>query len=173
MQTFGLVGWSGSGKTTLLKQLIPELIQRGYSVSTVKHTHHHFDIDKKGKDSYQHREAGATEVVITGTQRWALLHENRGEAEPRIEDLLSRMSAVDLVLIEGFKSHPHDKMEIHRPDVDKPLLADDDPTVVAVATDAKDLTIDAECLDLNNVPLIADFILGWTGLNKKVKNATA
>jgi len=173
MQTFGLVGWSGSGKTTLLKQLIPEIIRRGFTVSTVKHTHHHFDIDKKGKDSYQHREAGATEVVITGTERWALLHENRGQKEPDISDLLSRMSPVDLVLIEGFKSHPHDKMEIHRPEVGKPLLAANDPTVIAVATDDENLATDIARLDLNNIATVADFILRWTGLDKKDDHGTA
>ena len=109
MKIFGLVGWSGSGKTTLVAKLLPELIGRGFRVSTMKHTHHNFDIDKKGKDSYEHRMAGATEVLITGAKRWAILHENRDDPEPSIDDLLARMENVDLLLIEGFKAHSHEK----------------------------------------------------------------
>ncbi|MCH7551519.1 MAG: molybdopterin-guanine dinucleotide biosynthesis protein B, partial [Proteobacteria bacterium] len=137
MKIFGLVGWSGSGKTTLVANLVPELIGRGFTVSTMKHTHHNFDIDKPGKDSHQHRLAGATEVLLTGSKRWALLHENRDAPEPSIDDLLARMEEVDLVLIEGFKSHKHQKMEIHRPSVGKPLLCPEDPTIVAVASDVE------------------------------------
>ena len=109
MKIFGLAGWSGSGKTTLLVGLIPELTQLGLTVSTIKHAHHRFDIDTPGKDSYEHRRAGATEVMVTSVDRWALMHENRGEGEPDVDTLISRMSPVDLLLIEGFKSYSHDK----------------------------------------------------------------
>ena len=112
MKIFGFAGWSGSGKTTLVKAVIPALIERGLKISTIKHTHHNFDIDRPGKDSFEHRAAGAHEVVITGAARWALLHENRGEPEPDINAMLSRMSPVDLVIIEGFKSYAHPKMEV-------------------------------------------------------------
>ncbi len=173
MKIFGLVGWSGSGKTTLVAKLVPELIGRGYSVSTMKHTHHNFDIDRKGKDSYEHRVAGATEVLLTGAKRWALLHENRDAPEPSIDDLLARMEDVDLVLIEGFKSHGHLKMEIHRPEVGKPLLCSDDPTIVAVASDADLADVDLPVIDLEDVKAIADFIIGHTGLEAGVRNGAA
>ncbi len=173
MKIFGLVGWSGSGKTTLVAKLVPELIGRGFSVSTMKHTHHNFDIDKKGKDSYEHRVAGATDVLITGAKRWALLHENRDAPEPSIDDLLARMEEVDLVLIEGFKSHGHQKMEVHRPEVGKPLLCGDDPTIVAVASDADLADVDLPVIDLEDIEAVADFIIGHTGLEAEVRNGAA
>jgi molybdopterin-guanine dinucleotide biosynthesis protein B len=177
VKIFGLVGWSGSGKTTLMAALLPELIGRSYTVSTMKHTHHNFDIDKKGKDSFEHRVAGATEVLITGTSRWALLHENRDAPEPPIEELLDRMDDVDLVLIEGFKSHGHQKMEVFRPDVGKALLAADDPTIIAVASDASDLPEladkDVALIDLDDVKAVADFIVGHTGLEAGARNGAA
>ena len=114
MQILGLAGWSGSGKTTLLTALLPLLTARGLRVSTVKHAHHGFDLDQPGKDSWRHREAGAHEVMIASSRRWALLHENEGE-EPSLAALLARLSPVDLVLVEGFKSYPHPKLEVHRP----------------------------------------------------------
>ena len=117
MRIFGLAGWSGSGKTTLVTGLLPALTGQGHTVSTMKHAHHNFDIDKPGKDSYRHRTAGATEVLVTSTNRWALLHENRGAPEPSLEQLVQRMTPVDLLLVEGFKAHAHDKLEIHRPSV--------------------------------------------------------
>ena len=169
MKIFGLVGWSGSGKTTLVAKLVPELIGRGLAVSTMKHTHHNFDIDKKGKDSYQHRIAGATEVLLTGAKRWALLRENRDASEPSIDDLLARMEEVDLVLIEGFKSHGHKKMEIHRPEVGKPLLCRDDPTIVAVASDAELADVDLPVIDLGDIGAVADFIIGHVGLEAGAK----
>jgi molybdopterin-guanine dinucleotide biosynthesis protein B len=115
MRIFGLAGWSGSGKTTLMTALIPELVSRGLSVSTLKHAHHAFDIDQPGKDSWRHRQAGAREVMISSQNRWALMHELRGAPEPTFEDLARRMSPVDLLLVEGFKRQPHPKIEIHRP----------------------------------------------------------
>jgi len=171
MKIFGLVGWSGSGKTTLVASLVPELIGRGFRVSTMKHTHHNFDIDKKGKDSYEHRMAGATEVLITGASRWALLHENRDGPEPAIDDLLARMEDVDLVLIEGFKSHRHQKLEVYRPAVGKPLLSADDPTIVAVASDAHLDDVSLPVIDLEDIQAIADFIIGH--LNLKIRDPKA
>src|SRR5882672_10099373 len=135
MKIFGLAGWSGSGKTTLLVKLIPELVGRGLAVSTIKHAHHAFDVDQPGKDSYAHREAGATEVLVSSSQRFALMHELRGAPEPSLEDLVRRMTPVDLLLVEGFKAHAHDKLEVHRPALGKPLLYGDDPGIVAVASD--------------------------------------
>lgn len=173
MKVFGLVGWSGSGKTTLLVKLLPELIGRGITVSTMKHTHHSVDIDQRGKDSYEHRRAGATEVLITGAKRWALLHENRGEPEPPIDALLAQMCEVDLVLIEGFKTHRHDKLEVFRPAVGKPMLATDDPTIVAVASDADLGDIGRPVIDLDDVRAIADFIVGHCRLKAKVRNGAA
>ena len=164
MKVFGLVGWSGSGKTTLLVNLIPELTARGLSVSTMKHTHHNFDIDRKGKDSYEHRAAGAHEVMLTSGKRWVLQRELRGEDEPDMDELIARMAPVDLILIEGFKSHRHDKMEIFRPSVGKPMLAVDDDTVVAVATDAALDGVTCPILDMNDVPAVADFIMAHCGL---------
>lgn len=166
MMTFGLVGWSGSGKTTLLTKILPELIGRGYTVSTMKHTHHRFDIDRPGKDSHEHRVAGATQVLITSSSRWALLTENRDDIEPEIDELIQRMDPVDLVLIEGFKSYPHAKLEVYRPSVGKPNLADDDDSIVAVATDEKVAVNGLPVLDLNDVPAIADFIEEFCGLSR-------
>ena len=165
MKIFGLVGWSGSGKTTLVAKLLPELIGRGYSVSNMKHTHHNFDIDRKGKDSCEHRVAGATEVLLTSAKRWAMLHENRDAPEPGIDDLLARMEDVDLVLIEGFKSHGHQKMEIHRPEVGKPLLCTDDPAIVAVASDAELKAVALPVIDLAHVKSFSDFIICLTWLD--------
>jgi molybdopterin-guanine dinucleotide biosynthesis protein B len=122
MRIFGLAGWSGSGKTTLLAALIPELAARGLTVSTIKHAHHEFDIDRPGKDSWRHRQAGAREVMVASSRRWALMHELRDAPEPPFEDLVARMSPVDLLLVEGWKWHPHPKLEVHRPSLGKSLL---------------------------------------------------
>jgi molybdopterin-guanine dinucleotide biosynthesis protein B len=159
VKLFGLAGWSGSGKTTLMRALVPELIRRGVTVSTIKHAHHSFDVDQPGKDSYEHRRAGATEVLVASAHRWALMHELRGTPEPSLEALIARMAPVALLLVEGFKRHPHPKLEIHRPVNGKPLLCPDDPHIVAVATDAVLDNLPVPRLDLNDVPTIADFIL--------------
>lgn len=164
MKVFGFAGWSGSGKTTLLCKLIPELVSRGLKVSTLKHAHHNFDVDKPGKDSYEHRQAGASEVMISSGNRWALMHELRGADEPKVEDLVGRMSPVDLLLIEGFKKSSHPKLEIHRPAVGKPLLHPDDSYVVAVASDQALEDLPLPSLDLNDVSGIADFIIAHCGL---------
>lgn len=132
MRLFGLAAWSGAGKTTLLARLLPELIARGLTVSTVKHAHHDFDLDQPGKDSFRHREAGATEVMITSSRRWALQHELRGAAEPALDELVARMSPVDLLLVEGFKRHAHPKLEVLRATLGKELLYPSDPLIRAI-----------------------------------------
>ncbi|MGA9323787.1 MAG: molybdopterin-guanine dinucleotide biosynthesis protein B [Xanthobacteraceae bacterium] len=136
MRVIGLAGWSGSGKTTLITKVIPVLVARGLKVSTIKHAHHAFDIDRPGKDSWQHREAGASEVVVASSRRWAIVHELRNEPEPPLEALLARLSPADLVIIEGFKRHAHPKLEIYRASVGKPLIYPQDDCVVAIASDA-------------------------------------
>jgi molybdopterin-guanine dinucleotide biosynthesis adapter protein len=158
MKTFGFAGWSGSGKTRLIVRLLPELISRGFSVSTIKHAHHNFDIDKPGKDSFEHRQAGASEVMIASEKRWALMHEHRGAAEPDAKALIAEMTPVDLVLIEGFKTHAHPKLEIHRSTLDKPLLYPEDPHIVAVASDKplEDLVLPR--FDVEDIRSVADFI---------------
>ncbi|MCG2671320.1 molybdopterin-guanine dinucleotide biosynthesis protein B [Bradyrhizobium sp. GCM10023182] len=135
MKVIGLAGWSGAGKTTLLTRLIPHFNAQGLRVSVIKHAHHQFDVDVPGKDSWRHREAGAAEVLVASSNRWALMHELRGAAEPRLPELLSKLSAVDLVMVEGFKREPHRKIEVHRAANAKPLLFPDDPGIVGIATD--------------------------------------
>jgi molybdopterin-guanine dinucleotide biosynthesis adapter protein len=164
---FGLAGWSGSGKTTLMTRLLPEIVGRGYSVSTMKHAHHAFDVDKPGKDSYEHRAAGATEVMVSSANRWALMHEHRGQPEPSAAELVKQMSPVDLILIEGFKKEDHEKLEIHRPSVGKPLLQPYDPKIVAVASDEALEGLPVPRLDLNDIAGLADFILAHCGLPQR------
>jgi molybdopterin-guanine dinucleotide biosynthesis protein B len=135
MRIIGLAGWSGSGKTTLLTKLIPRLVARGLTVSTVKHAHHAFDVDQPGKDSHTHRMAGASEVLVGSAARWALVHELRGAAEPTLHELLAKLASVDLVIVEGYKREPHPKLEVYRAAVRKPLLHPDDPDIVAIASD--------------------------------------
>lgn len=160
MRIFGLAGWSGSGKTTLVARLIPELTGRGLSVSTIKHAHHAFDVDSPGKDSYRHREAGAHEVLVSSANRWALMHEHRGAPEPSLEELLQRLSPVDLVIVEGFKREPHPKLEVYRAAVGKPALQPEDPHIVGIATD-RPAALDAPVpvLDLENIAGIADLVI--------------
>jgi molybdopterin-guanine dinucleotide biosynthesis adapter protein len=163
MRIFGLAGWSGSGKTTLMTALIPEFAARGVSVSTVKHAHHSFETDRPGKDSWRHREAGAREVMISSERRWALMHELRGAAEPSLDELLRHMSPVDLLLVEGFKYHPHPKIEVHRPSLGKPLIYPGDPYFVAIAADEKIPGLALPCLPLGDPAAIASFILEYRG----------
>ena len=169
MKLFGLAGWSGSGKTTLVMRLLPVLIGRGLTVSTVKHAHHSFDVDQPGKDSYEHRRAGACEVMVASANRWALMHEHRGGDEPPLDDLLARMTPVDLVIVEGFKAMVHPKLEIHRPSVGKTLLCTQDPHIVAIASDAPLAGVHLPVLDLDDVPAIADFIVDHCGLSRAVR----
>ncbi len=164
MKLFGIAGWSGAGKTTLLVSLIPALTRRGVRVSTVKHAHHAFDIDIPGKDSYKHRRAGATEVLVGSVKRWAIVHELRDEGEPSLEDLLARLSPVDLVLIEGYKHGDYEKIEIHRPALGKPALYPDDPNIVALASDVKLAGLPIPFLDLADIEGIAGLILARCGL---------
>ncbi len=135
MRLIGFAGWSGAGKTTLLSKLIPCLAAQGVSVSTLKHAHHRFDVDTPGKDSWHHREAGARQVLVSSAQRWALMTELRGEAEPPLGMLLAQLAPVDLVLVEGFKRDGHPKLEVHRTGTGKPWLYPEDPAIVAVASD--------------------------------------
>ena len=166
MKVLGLAGWSGAGKTTLIVKLIPELVGRGISVSTIKHAHHSFDVDKPGKDSHRHRTAGATEVLVASGQRWALMHEHRGEAEPTADELMRHMTPVDLLLIEGFKRAAHDKLEVYRRDLGKPLISPDDASFVAVLSDGAVPETGLPVIDLNDVAAIADFILAHCRLRR-------
>jgi molybdopterin-guanine dinucleotide biosynthesis protein B len=136
MKVIGLAGWSGAGKTTLLSRVIPLFAGRGMRVSVIKHAHHSFDVDVPGKDSWVHRQSGATEVLVSSARRWALMHELREAAEPRLRELLKKMAEVDLVVVEGFKSDTHRKIEVHRAANGKPFLFADDPAISGIATDA-------------------------------------
>ncbi len=160
MKIFGLAGWSGSGKTSLLIRLLPEFIRSGLTISTIKHAHHHFDVDQPGKDSWAHRQAGASEVMISSANRWALMHEHRdGAGEAPLQELISRLSPVDLVLVEGFKGEPHYKLEVHRQELGKPPLYVDDPFIVAIASDVRFAAVSIPQLDLNDTQSIFRFIL--------------
>jgi molybdopterin-guanine dinucleotide biosynthesis adapter protein len=167
MKVFGFAGYSGSGKTTLIEKVIPELIASGIKVSLIKHAHHSFDIDKEGKDSYRHREAGAHEVLIASSQRWVLMHELRQEQEPTLEDLLQQFSACDLVLVEGYKFSSVPKIEIYRAEHGKPRLDSKTHNIVAVASSSRP-TVDSSTepllqVDLNNPRAVADFVLRYCG----------
>ncbi len=164
MKLWGVTGWKNSGKTGLMERLVAEFSVRGLSVSTLKHAHHAFDVDQPGKDSYRHRAAGAKEVLLSSGRRWALMHELRDEEEPDLETLLARLSPVDLILIEGFKTGPHPKIEAHRPETGQPLIAPRDPTVRAVASTGAPETGGVPVLDLDDTGAIADFIAGELGL---------
>jgi molybdopterin-guanine dinucleotide biosynthesis protein B len=159
MRIFGFAGWSGSGKTSLIELLVPGLRARGLAVSLIKHAHHAFDVDQPGKDSYRHRKAGCTEVLISSAARWALMHELRDEPELTLEAAVDRLSPCDLVLIEGYKRAPIPKLEIHRSSLGKPLLSPGDPHILGVATDARDrLRTALPVFGLNDVEDIATFI---------------
>ena len=155
----GLAGWSGSGKTTLLANVIPRIVARGLTVSTVKHAHHSFDIDRPGKDSHTHRMAGATEVVVGSLRRWAIVHELREAPEATLTMLVAKMSPVDLILVEGYKGGGHPKLEVYRAEVGKPLLHPGDPAIVAIASDAPIPGIRVPRVDLNDVEAIVDTLL--------------
>jgi molybdopterin-guanine dinucleotide biosynthesis protein MobB len=165
MKIFGVVGWKNTGKTGLMERLVAEITGRGISVSTIKHAHHAFDVDHQGKDSFRHREAGANEVLLSSRKRWALMHEVRAQ-EPSLADLLTHLAPVDLVLIEGYKRDDHAKIEAHRNAAGQPLIADNDPSVVAVASDVDLNGIKQPVLALDDTIAIADFILEYTGLRR-------
>ena len=158
MRVMGIAGWSGAGKTTLLSRLIPVLVGRGFSVSTIKHAHHHFDVDYPGKDSHTHRVAGAKEVLVSSVNRFALMHELRGEAEPSLAQLLSMLAPVDFVLVEGYKPEPHPKIEVHRVANGKPFLYPNDPTILALASDAAIADRNVTLIALENAEELADFV---------------
>ncbi|HXW42582.1 MAG TPA: molybdopterin-guanine dinucleotide biosynthesis protein B [Xanthobacteraceae bacterium] len=158
MRVIGLAGWSGAGKTTLITKVIPVLVRRGLTVATVKHAHHAFDIDRPGKDSWLHREAGASEVVVASSRRWALVHELRGEPELPLTELLGKLSPVDLVIVEGFKRHAHPKLEIHRAALGKPLLYPEDDYIIAIVSDAALPQAPLPVLMLDDVERIADVL---------------
>lgn len=158
MKVIGMAGWSGSGKTTLVEKLIPKFTARGLRVSVIKHAHHGFDLDKPGKDSYRHREAGALQVLMLSNDRWVLMHELRGAPEPTLDEQLRLLAPCDLVLIEGYKEAAVPKIEIHRPALGKPPLWPENPHVIAVASDAT-IECPLPCLPLNDPAAIAAFIL--------------
>ncbi|HZQ74558.1 MAG TPA: molybdopterin-guanine dinucleotide biosynthesis protein B [Burkholderiales bacterium] len=160
MKTFGFAGWSGSGKTTLIEKLIPRFVQRGLRVSLVKHAHHTFDVDQPGKDSYRHRHAGATEVLVTSSRRWVLMHELRGAQEPSFEDQVERLSPCDLLLVEGFKFAPIPKLEVWRAQTGEAMLHPNDPHIVALASDAR-VETKLPFFDLNDDAAIAAFIMDY------------
>ena len=159
MRIIGLAGWSGSGKTTLITKLIPRLIARGIAVSTLKHAHHGFDLDQPGKDSFFHRAAGATEVIISSAKRWAILHELREQPEWDLAALVGKMSPVDLVLVEGFKRDAFPKLEIHRAANGKPPIHPEDSYIVAIASDVALPAAKVPVIDLNDIEAIADLLL--------------
>jgi molybdopterin-guanine dinucleotide biosynthesis protein B len=158
MRIIGLAGWSGSGKTTLVTKVIPRLIALGLKVSTLKHAHHGFDLDQPGKDSFFHRAAGATEVIVSSAKRFAILHELRAEAEWNLHDLVGKMSPVDLVLVEGYKRDAFPKLEIYRAANGKPLIHPEDPRIVAIASDVALPSAKVPVVDLNDVEAIADLL---------------
>ena len=167
---FGIAGYSGSGKTTLLEKLLTRITAQGFRVSVIKHTHHAFDIDKPGKDSYRHREAGASEVLLASSQRWVMMNELRDEPEPTLEEYLAHFSPCDLILVEGFKNEAIPKLEVHRPANGKPPLWPDNPHIVAVACDeppTEPLPDHLLQLDLNDADAIVRFILSTLKLEEK------
>ncbi|HUL57390.1 MAG TPA: molybdopterin-guanine dinucleotide biosynthesis protein B [Usitatibacter sp.] len=165
MKVIGIAGFSGNGKTTLIEKLIPVFAREGLRVSLIKHAHHEFDVDQPGKDSWRHRHAGCTEVLVSSSKRWALMHELRGAPEPRLQDQLKHLSPCDLVIVEGYKSEPIPKLEVHRRESGSPLLHPDDPNVIAVATD-EPLASSLPQFGLDDVEGIARFLLQHMGFNR-------
>ena len=158
MKVIGIAGWSGAGKTTLLTRVIPRLTASGLRVSTIKHAHHGFDVDQPGKDSHTHRMAGATEVLVSSANRFALMHELRGAPELTLAALLEKLAPVDLVLVEGFKREAHPKLEVFRASVGKPLLHPDDPNIVAIASDGP-VTAPVPVVPLDDIDAVADILM--------------
>jgi len=163
MKVIGIAGYSGSGKTTLIERMIPILVAEGLAVSLVKHAHHAFDVDQPGKDSYRHRHAGCTEVLVSSERRWALMHELRAAPEPTLSEQLRHLSPCDVVLVEGYKKEPIDKIEVHRREAGAPLLFPDDPHVVAIATD-EPLETRLPQLPLDDAAGVARFLMEHLGL---------
>ena len=165
MNVFGVTGWKNAGKTGLMERLVAEIIGRGFSVSTLKHAHHTFDVDHPGKDSHRHRIAGASQVLLASTERWALMNEHRGAEEPSLTELLAKLDPVDVVLIEGWKRDSHPKVEAWRAETGNPLIAPNDSTILAVASDTA-LEIDRPVFDLDDTAAVATFILSHLGMTK-------
>ena len=163
MKVFGITGWKNTGKTGLVERLVTELSFRGFTVSTIKHAHHSFDVDYQGRDSYRHREAGACEVLLSSGNRWALMHELRGADEMSLADLLSKLTPVDVVLVEGFKTEGHEKLECHRASTSTMVIGRADDTIIGIASDIE-LDVELQFFDLNDTKVIADFMLTRLGL---------
>ncbi len=168
MRVIGLAGWSGSGKTTLLTKAIPRLVERGLRVSTLKHAHSGFDVDKPGKDSHTHRMAGASEVLVASPVRWALVNELRGAPELTLRELLGKFTPVDLLVIEGFKRQSHPKLEVHRAAIGKPLIHPDDPHVVAIAADRPVPGAKVPVVDLDDIEAVVDILLKYAAPVERV-----
>ena len=163
MKVFGITGWKNTGKTGLVERLVTELSFRGFTVSTIKHAHHSFDVDYQGRDSYRHREAGACEVLLSSGNRWALMHELRGADEMSLADLLMKLTPVDVVLVEGFKTEGHEKLECHRASTSTMVIGRADDTIIGIASDIE-LDVALPFFDLNDTKVIADFMLTRLGL---------
>jgi molybdopterin-guanine dinucleotide biosynthesis adapter protein len=161
----GVAGFKNSGKTTLVEKLVIALTQQGYRISTVKHAHHAFDIDHEGRDSFRHRRAGATEVAVVSNSRWAIIHELRGEAEPPLQDILEKLAPCDLVIVEGYKRDTHDKIEVRNLTLDSPVLAGDDPTIVAIAATGAVAGSPVPVFDRDDVTALTAFIIKHAGLS--------
>ena len=166
-KVIGVAGFKNAGKTTLVERLVRELTGRGYRISTVKHAHHSFDIDHEGRDSFRHRHAGASEVAVISGQRWAIIHELRGEAEPSFASLLEKLAPSDLVIVEGYKHGNHDKIEVRNLSLDHPKLAGNDPTIVAIAATGAVDDAQVPVFDRDHVEALADFIITHMRLEKK------
>jgi molybdopterin-guanine dinucleotide biosynthesis protein B len=173
MRVLGLAGWSGAGKTTLLTRLIPVLVARGLRVSTIKRAHHDFDVDQPGKDSWTHRQAGATEVLVSSSRRWALMHELRHEPEPSLADLLARLGPADLVLIEGFKRGLHPKLEVFRAANGQPPLHADDPSIVGLVSDRPFADTALPQAALDDIPAVATLVLGLAAPAERMADSGA
>jgi molybdopterin-guanine dinucleotide biosynthesis adapter protein len=163
-KTIGVAGFKNSGKTTLVEKLVVALTRQGYRISTVKHAHHSFDIDHEGRDSFRHRRAGATEVAVVSKSRWAIIHELREEFEPPLADILAKLAPCDLVIVEGYKRDGHDKIEVRNLALDNPVLAGDDPTIVAVAATGTITGSPVPVFDRDDVTALTAFIIKHAGL---------
>ena len=163
-RVIGVAGFKNAGKTTLVEKLVTELTRRGHRISTVKHAHHSFDIDHEGRDSFRHRKAGASEVAVVSRHRWAIIHESRDEAEPSLQEILAKLAPCDLVIVEGYKRDSHDKIEVRNLELVHPLLAGDDPTVVALAANGPVANAPVPVFDRDDVTALASFIEKHTGL---------
>ncbi len=164
-KVIGVAGFKNAGKTTLVEKLVVELTRRGLRISTVKHAHHSFDIDHEGRDSFRHRKAGASEVAVVSQSRWAIIHEARGEAEPSLDEILAKLGACDLVIVEGYKRDTHDKIEVRNVTLDHPKLAGGDPTIVAIAANGPVSDAPVPVFDRDGVTALAEFIVNHMGLS--------